>query len=186
MWRKQVPVEPVTLLARAVPQVEQRETHHRVVNAPIEMVWGALERVSAVDLPLARTLMRLRPVGGALSSSPLLTSGPVPAQYLDAPRYAVGVTAHRPWAGQSGPAVDVDSAVSCPPGWVVTGTDFELHPLGAHRILLATHTRSHATSPKARRAMRLYWMLIGPFSGLVRAELLRTVARLAEDTTPRQ
>lgn len=177
-------MDPDTLLARAVPQAEQRETHHRMVGAPIEVVWQALTRVSAADLPLTRTLMRLRPAAGTLTSMPLLTCGPVPAQHLDAPRYAVGVKTHRPWAGRPGPAIDLDTTGLCPPGWVVTGTDFELHPVGAGRTLLCTHTRCHATSPGARRAMRFYWVLIGPFSGLVRAELLHAVARLAEDAVP--
>ncbi len=176
--------DPDTLLAQAVPEAEQREAHHRLVGAPIEVVWEALARVSSADLPLARTLMRMRHAGDTLASKPLLTCGPVPAHRLDAPRYAAGVKAHRPWAGRSGPAIDLDSAISCPPGWVVTGTDFELHPVGAGSTMLSTHTRCHATGPAARRAMRLYWVLIGPFSGLIRRELLRTIARLAEDAGP--
>lgn len=180
MWRSAIPTNPTTLLARALPEPEQRETHHRLVNAPIEAVWDALTRLSAADLPLSRTLMRLRPAGDTPPSMPLLTSGPVPAQHLDAPHYAVGVKAHRPWSGLSGPTIDLDSAVSCQSGWVVTGTDFELYPVGAGRTLLSTQTRCIATDSGTRRAMRVYWTLIAPFSGLVRRELLRTIARHAE------
>jgi len=161
---------------------EQDESHHRVVAAPTGMVWKALTRITVADLPLARALMRIR--RGHLPPAPLLFAGPVPAQHLDEPHYAAGVTAHRPWAKRSGPAVNLRSAATCPSGWVVTGIEFELHPLGPDRTLLATRTRCHATDSDARRAMRVYWALIGPFSGLIRHELLRAIAQLAETSPP--
>lgn len=177
MWRKTGPARPATTLSHALPTAEQDETHHRVIAAPVEAVWDALTRVTAADLPLARALMRVR--RGHLPPAPLLLAGPVPAQHLDAPRYAAGVTAHRPWARRSGPAVDLDSVGMCPSGWVVTGIEFELHPLGPLRTLLSTRTRCHATDARTRRTMRIYWALIGPASGLIRRELLRATAQLA-------
>lgn len=184
MWRTNQLMNSATLLAHALPGAEQHEAHHRLVNAPIEAVWDALTRLSASDLPLSRVLMRIRHAGDTPGSKPLLTSGPVPAEHLDAPRYAVGVKAHRPWSGLSGPPLHLDSAGSCPPGWVVTGTEFELFPVCAGRTLLTTQTRCRATDPDTRRAMRRYWMFIGPFSGLIRRELLRAVARRAEEAMP--
>ena len=45
---------------------------------------------------------------------------------------------------------------------------------------LATETRVVAHGISARRKFRAYWLLVGPFSGLIRKEMLRLVKRNAE------
>jgi hypothetical protein len=45
---------------------------------------------------------------------------------------------------------------------------------------LSTETRIRYFGPDARRKFRLYWTLVGPFSGLIRRALLRGVRRRAE------
>ena len=47
---------------------------------------------------------------------------------------------------------------------------------------LATETRVLAYGRPARRRFRAYWFLVGPFSGLIRKEMLRLVKRRAEAT----
>jgi len=44
---------------------------------------------------------------------------------------------------------------------------------------LATETRVRALSPAARRRFRLYWLIIRPFSGLLRREMLRGIGKEA-------
>jgi hypothetical protein len=46
---------------------------------------------------------------------------------------------------------------------------------------LATETRVALTDPAARRAFRRYWLVIRPFSGLVRRSWLRAARRRALD-----
>ena len=46
--------------------------------------------------------------------------------------------------------------------------------------LLTTETRVHALTPRARRLFRLYWLVVGPFSALIRRRWLRAIARSAE------
>jgi hypothetical protein len=45
---------------------------------------------------------------------------------------------------------------------------------------LATETRVRCLDDASRRKFRLYWTLIGPFSGLIRREILRIVQQQAE------
>jgi hypothetical protein len=45
---------------------------------------------------------------------------------------------------------------------------------------LRTETRISGTDPASTRRFRLYWRVVGPFSGIVRTEALRTIARDAE------
>jgi hypothetical protein len=45
---------------------------------------------------------------------------------------------------------------------------------------LSTETRIVPLGPAARRKFRIYWSLVGPFSGLIRRSLLHGVKRRAE------
>jgi hypothetical protein len=46
--------------------------------------------------------------------------------------------------------------------------------------LLSTETRVHVGDPASRRRFRRYWLVIRPFSGLIRILLLRAARRRAE------
>lgn len=46
--------------------------------------------------------------------------------------------------------------------------------------LLATETRVHATSAKARNLFRCYWPFVSLGSKLIRVDVLRAIARRAE------
>jgi hypothetical protein len=45
---------------------------------------------------------------------------------------------------------------------------------------LSTETRVHVPDPGARRKFRRYWLVVRPFSGLIRILLLRAAKRRAE------
>jgi len=62
--------------------------------------------------------------------------------------------------------------------------DFRLTPLPGGRTHLETTTRSDGTDDVARRPFRSYWTVIAPFSGLLRRDILRAVARRAERPSP--
>jgi len=63
-------------------------------------------------------------------------------------------------------------------GAVRIGFDFVARPEGRGTIL-STETRVKALTPRARLTFRLYWLLVGPFSALVRRRWLRSIARSA-------
>ena len=45
---------------------------------------------------------------------------------------------------------------------------------------LATETRIKCTDAESKRRFGFYWMFIGPFSGLIRMEMLKLIKRKAE------
>ena len=47
-------------------------------------------------------------------------------------------------------------------------------------VLLETETRVYCLDQMSRRRFRLYWLVVGPFSGLIRREVLQAVKRSAE------
>ena len=48
------------------------------------------------------------------------------------------------------------------------------------KTLLSTETRILCLGPKALKRFRAYWMVIRPFSGIVRKEWLRIAKKMAE------
>jgi hypothetical protein len=44
-------------------------------------------------------------------------------------------------------------------------------------VRLTTETRVHCLGEASRRSFRRYWLLVGPFSGLIRKEWLRLIKR---------
>lgn len=65
------------------------------------------------------------------------------------------------------------------PGWVAYLTDFHLQPREAG-VQLTTETRVRVTDQRARRRFAIYWAIIRPASGLIRRDMLATVALRAE------
>jgi hypothetical protein len=60
------------------------------------------------------------------------------------------------------------------------GFTFRFRQLDARRVEVDTETRVLCIGVRARLAFLCYWMVIKPFSGLVRKEILRLIKREAE------
>lgn len=64
------------------------------------------------------------------------------------------------------------------PGTIKAVADFRAERIpGGSRLI--TETRVQAVDERARRAFRLYWLAIGPFSALIRRRWLRAIQRAA-------
>ena len=62
------------------------------------------------------------------------------------------------------------------PGTVRVAADIRAVP-AADGCVLSTETRIQGVDDHARRAFRRYWLVVGPFSGLIRRRWLRAVER---------
>lgn len=67
------------------------------------------------------------------------------------------------------------------PGYAKAAWSFHLTPQPEGYVHLITETRVHCTDADSLRRFRRYWRLVGPFSGLVRKEILRVIKRAAEE-----
>jgi hypothetical protein len=65
-------------------------------------------------------------------------------------------------------------------GFAKAAWNFSLKSVDGGRTELTTETRVRCTDEKSRRKFRYYWSVIGPFSGLIRKEMLKIVKREAE------
>jgi hypothetical protein len=61
---------------------------------------------------------------------------------------------------------------------------FEFQTTAPRQTRLVTETRVHIADPISRHRFGFHWRLIGPFSGLIRQELLRLVKEQAENKNP--
>ena len=64
-------------------------------------------------------------------------------------------------------------------GYAKAYWNFTITPLNSHETLLATETRVECYGAAARKKFRAYWYFVGPFSGWIRWQILRAIAREA-------
>ena len=116
-------------------------------------------------------------------SGRLLEEGPVPVLATDPDRAVVAGGVLQPWkiaGGEDPPALDAAALRAfAEPGWVKTGFDLVIEPDGTG-TRLTTETRVFATDPRTRARFGFYWLFIRAGSGLIRRDMLRSVARRAE------
>jgi len=138
-------------------------------------VWAALHDVTLGELPVARLLFRLRglpsdPAGGILTLEGFQRIAEEPGREL-----VVGAVG-KPWTPRAGIRRNVDVATFAEPGYVRMALNVTYD--GRE---LATETRVAATDGPARVVFKLYWLVVGPFSGIVRREWLRAIAGRARE-----
>lgn len=172
-----------TVLEQTMPHYQFNECHSRWIAAEPDRVWQVLSTLTLDQLTLTRPLVTLRHLSRhPTPSKSLFTDGPVRMLQITAPTYAVGGAVTRAW--QFNPAArDVSSLEQFigfdEPGWVKYLTDFHVQPVDGG-VQLSTETRCVSTDERARRRFAPYWVLIRPGSGLIRRDVLSTIARLSE------
>lgn len=162
------------------------------VAAPVERVWAALRTVDFGRSPVVRALFALRSLPGLLagrgrrrsletSLDRLPASGFVLLDERPREELLLGLAGRfwKPTGGVVRVTPDEFRAFDRP-GYALATWNFTAEARADGRTRLATETRVRCTDQASRRRFRRYWRLIGPFSGLIRVEMLRMVRREAE------
>lgn len=172
-----------TTLAGALPSARFSERHSLDIDGSPEQVWAALSAVQWGDLRLTAPLMMIRSLGQVegLREQRLLDQGPVTLLRTDPPYYAATADIGRPWQIRPEPGPSAmgleDLLAFDAPGWLKYGMDFTLVATGARSTRLTTTTLCEPTDESAARHFHPYWVLIRPFSGLIRHDMLHAIAR---------
>lgn len=169
-----------------LPSWHFRERHRVATSAAAADLVAAVERVTWAEVPVMRALMRVRSAGRLRlgSDRPILddmadlgftmlvrTDDELVAAALGRPWSPVGGRPPR-LADQPDPArFFVDFAA---PGWAKMIVNFR-----TSAGELTTETRVLLTDDRSRRAFGRYWLVIRPFSGLIRRRWLAAIARRA-------
>ncbi len=61
------------------------------------------------------------------------------------------------------------------PGWARAAFNFAVRKLNDRQTLLTTETRIRCGDPKSLKSFRRYWRVVGPFSGVIRRIMLRSI-----------
>ena len=184
--------EPVPLIVELMPRFDWFERHAIGIAAAPAVVYPALRRVDLLASPLIRWLIALRSLPaalarpraraarGALTLDRMLAHGFVLLGERPGRELALGVVG-RFWT-PGGERVPVDAEgfrAFDRPGHAKAVWDFRVAPEGDGGSRLSTETRIWCLDPASRRSFRRYWLVVRPFSGLIRIALLRAVAREA-------
>jgi hypothetical protein len=165
------------LLSEALPEYDFGERHERRVEATPDAVFDAIRSVTLAETPVARTLMRLRGLRAG-AKRPLVEEmgGEGFVELAEEPLREVVYTAiGQPWKPLGGRRADaVGFRAFAEPGYAKMAFNFRFED-----GVLSTETRVLLTDERSRKLFRRYWLVIRPFSGLIRREWLRAIARRA-------
>ena len=182
-----------TLLDTFLPRHDFGERHSRVIAAPREAVWEAIESVTLAEMPVVGALFALRSLPARLSGRPGLPRlGDQPvlrqlpesgfATLAEAPgqELVVGLIDQMWKRGVETAEIKDgrDFLAFERAGFVKAAMNFLLTDTGSG-TRLETETRVLATDAAARKGFGRYWLVIGPASGLIRRIWLRAIARRA-------
>lgn len=178
-----------------LPAYDVTERHTILVRAPGERVYAAVRELDLSGSRIIRALFLLRglpvllthrrgrrppPLGLGLEG--LLESGFVLLGERPGEELLLGLVGRFWSAGGGLQRVDVEGFRSFDrAGFAKAAWDFQLTPHGVGETRLSTETRVLCLDAASRRRFRLYWLLIRPFSGLIRRIILGQIKRRAEE-----
>ncbi len=172
-----------------LPHYQVRSSYSILVHASDEKTYAALKHANFSDLPVVRGLMRLRGYRIGRNRSPESEAqDSVRGSFLDlaeVPRHelVLGIAGRfwRPDGGIVRGLTPAEFADFHRGGYAKAVWNFSLEP--AHGgTQLTTETRVQTFGRSATLKFRAYWLLVGPFSGLIRRAMLREAKRIAEQS----
>jgi hypothetical protein len=172
-----------------LPQYQVRARSSTHVYASAEETCAALAKVDFAELAIVRRLMRLR--GYRLERKKATAHG-APAtgrrfgsfvQLAAVPQKEVVLgIAGRFWRLDGGIVRDLSPAQFADfrrEGYAKAVWNFSVEAAnGGSELHTETRVQTFGRSPRLK--FRLYWLLVGPFSGLIRGAMLREIKRMAE------
>jgi len=167
-----------------MPEYDFHERHETVVAAPRDAVRAAVEAWRPANSLLWRALLRMRGLGRPAGSLREWAESNGFLRLAETDDEVVYGQAGRFWAVNGRGALVSPKSVEefrtfADPRYAVAIMNVAGEALGPERTRLYTETRVRALGPVARRRFRLYWLLIRPFSGLLRWSMLRGIAARA-------
>jgi hypothetical protein len=189
----------MTLLEQFLPQFDVNEVHSIEIRATPERVYRALQEYRLGDSAVTRFLFALRRLPALLTAKGRAAlqaaqqQEPPFIQMLDKGGFVkmaetpnkeivVGLVGKfwKPVPEQVKVANGAAFLLFGDPAYTKAAMNFHLAPNGNGLTRLSTETRVCVPDSKSRRLFRLYWALIGFFSGWIRVEMLRGIKKAAE------
>jgi hypothetical protein len=194
----------MTLLEQVLPQYEVNEVHAVEIRAAAEKVYATLQQYRMGDSPLFRLLFGLRKLAGLpmllargkpvrrewnFAEPPVLELRPF-VKVAEAPNEEVVLgLIGKFWepAPQQVMLPDGEAFLKFDdPAYAKAAMNFRLTPNGNGLTRLSTETRVRVPDPRSRKWFKLYWAVIGFFSGWLRVDMLGRIKDAAEGSEIRE
>lgn len=167
-----------------LPEYTVRASYSIRVLASPEQTFAALKSANFGNLTIVRQLMRLRGYGPKKESKE--SNLPLPGSFLplaaiEPKEVVLGIVGKfwRPDGGIVRGLTPEEFRDFQAEGYAKAVWNFSLAP-SRDGTCLTTETRVLTRGRSATFKFRLYWLVVGPFSGLMRRAMLREVKRIAE------
>jgi hypothetical protein len=174
-----------SLADELLPAYDVVMRHAIDVAAPPVVVWEALHRADFARAWYVRALLVLRGLRRPAHRNPLtlarlIDGGFIPLDERAGRELALGLVG-RFWLPSGGRVkLSADEFRRfARPGHAKAVWTFTVAPSGTAATQLTTETRVACVDAKGRRRFRAYWLIVRPFSGLIRHAMLGAVAREA-------
>ena len=174
-----------TLADELLPVYDVAMRHALTVPAPAAAVWDALHRADFASSWHVRTLLMLRGLrrpghAEALTLDRLIAGGFIPLGTRAGHEIALGLVG-RFWTPSGGRirVAPAEFTRVAPARHAKVVWTFVVEPHGPQAARLTTETRVACADAASRIRFRLYWLVVRPFSGLIRRAMLAAVAREA-------
>jgi len=162
----------------------QTSEHHQItVRADAVRAYRAVREVDLSGSLIVRLLFGLRglPRRQPLQLEDMVNAGFVILGEEPGSEIVLGVTGRFWRVGGELRRVGPDEFSSfSEPGYAKAVWNFRVEALEGGLSQVSTETRVATTDPAAHRAFRRYWLVVGPFSGLIRRRALGLIKKRAE------
>lgn len=168
------------MVKQFLPDADHVTSHQIKIAAPPERVWPHVNNLDLHSSPLNRALFAIRGMGRVKQSTDLESFGFENLSNLPPNHLVMGLIG-RFWKPKGAILrFNPDEFEGFnEPGFAKAAWSFDLVNIG-DSTLLTTETRIRCTDDVSLRSFNRYWRLVGPFSGLVRTELLRSIKKAVE------
>ena len=176
------------LIDRFMPSFDVSEHHERRIDAPPSVAFDITRRIDLARSPIASILFGIRripqlvtgtsPTIRTLTLDSLVDYGFVVLAEEPGEEIVLGAigTFWKPTGGMRRTVAD-EFITFKEPGFAKGIMNLRVDPFGAGSSLVITETRVLCTDDSSRRKFKAYWRLIGPFSALIRTQMLSLIEK---------
>jgi len=173
----------VVLIERFAAAYDVRETHAVTVEADADLSYRSVLGVDLVRSRVIQILFRIRglPTKGPLTVRDMTHLGFVVLDEDPGTEIVLGLVG-RFWLARGGLRwVQASDFVGfSEPGYIKAAMNFRVESASPGRSTVTTETRVIATDPDSLRSFQRYWVIVAPFSALIRRRMLSLIRKQAE------
>ena len=170
------------LLDDYLPEFQFSKTHRKTINAPVDVVYKKLKSVDLGSSAIIKILFKIRGLPDSMMTFEGMQNVGFTLLGEDSDLEILFGLVGRFWTIKGGIfSLEPDQFKPFQKaGYAKTAWNFSLRESGKNQTELSTETRIQCLDQKSLRRFRIYWFLIGPFSGIIRKKMLDVVKKEAE------